>query len=531
VSTDSSAPRPDFGRRGSSGTSTVDRLKIVGLRKAYGAVQAVRDAHLTVGAAEIVGLIGPNGAGKSTLIKALAGVVRPDAGTIYLDGEAVDFRSPGDALGHGIAVIHQELSLVSGQTIAENLFLGAQRPRRRGVISWPDTFKHAEAVFERLGVRVDVRKPVSEASLWEQWATTIARALLHDRRLLVLDEPTAAMDPDAVGRVFSAVRAARDDGCSVIFVSHRLEEVLALCDRIHVMGDGASIADMPAAGTPREKLVELISGGLERELEQELEAPRAPILRRAPATTERGAASLVVRDLRPKGRSHSISFDAYPGEIIGLAGLVGSGRTRTLRALAGCEPASGQVIVDGRSLRLGSPRASRAAGIAMLPEDRLTQGLFKAFTVSANVAIGDVGGSRRDRALISYAEERKSANGWIERLSIRGGAPGGDILSLSGGNQQKVLFARLLERRPKVLLLDEPSRGVDVGAKAELLALVRELADEGMTCVAALSDVEEILEIADRVIVMREGRYVGTLEGDEITQAAIMSASFANVDC
>jgi ABC-type sugar transport system ATPase subunit len=495
----------------------VARLSVEGLSKHFGGVQAVRDARLTVGAGQVLGLVGANGAGKSTLIRMLAGVVEPDAGTIRLDGEEVVLRTPHAALAHGIAVIHQELHLVGAQTVAENLFLGRARPRRAGAIDWRAVNRAARSVFDRLVIAIDVTKPVDEASVWERWATTIARALMEERRVLVLDEPTAAMDPDGVERVFGAVRAVRDRGCAIIFVSHRLDEVFALCDRVHAMRDGASIADVPVGELSRGALVELIAGArVER-------AGPAPGRERG---SRAGAPLLRVEGLGVAGRVHGVSFTAAPGEIVGLAGLVGSGRTTVLRALAGCERATGRVRVGERPLRLGSPVAARRLGIGLVPEERISQGLVETFSVAGNIAFGQRPERRGARLLVRHGAEAAHAREWIDRLAIRGASPGGGVLSLSGGNQQKALFARILERRPRVLLLDEPTRGVDIGAKADLLELVEQFAAAGTCCVVALSDLAELSSVAHRVVVLREGRVIAELGPDDTAPQTILEACY-----
>jgi rhamnose transport system ATP-binding protein len=497
-------------------SNAATRLSAEGLSKSFGGVQAVRSVDLVVRAGQILGLVGANGAGKSTLIRMLGGVIQPDSGTIRLDGEPVVLVSPHEALERGVAVIHQELHLIGSQTVAENLFVGRSRPRRLGGIDWRAVHRRARSVFSRLGIEIDVTKPADEASVWERWATTIARALMDERRLLILDEPTAAMDPDGVERVFRAVRGVRDGGCAVIFVSHRLDEVLGLCDRVHAMRDGATVADVATRDLSRRELVELIAGA----------GGQVPPPPPAPAIDAAGRAGLSVRGLSVRGRAHAVSFDVAGGEILGLAGLVGSGRSTVLRALAGCERAEGEVFVAGQRLRLGWPHAARALGVGLLPEERLSQGLIDRFSVAANIAFGRRAAGLSDRALIRHGSEASRAGGWIQRLSIHGAHPTGSVLSLSGGNQQKTLFARLLERQPRVLLLDEPTRGVDIGAKADLLALVESFAADGGACVVSLSDLEELATVAHRVVVLREGAVVRRLGPDEKDPQTILEACY-----
>ena len=497
------------------------RLRIIGLSKRFGALRAVHAVDLTVGAGEILGLVGANGAGKSTLIRMLAGAVEPDAGTIELDGEAVVLRSPRAALQHGVAVIHQELQLVGAQSVAENLFIGERRPSRFGLIDWPGTYEAARETFAALGVGIDVTKPIDEASVWERWATQIARALIHRHRILVLDEPTAAMDPDGVDRLFGAVRSMRDEGCAVIFVSHRLDEVMKLCDRVQVMRNGVSVADLSLESVTSPKLVELIVG------EASAPQPHQRTLGRNPARAKQLVPTLDVRNLSVARRAVDVSFQVAPGEILGLAGLVGSGRSTVLRALAGGERATGQCFVEGERVKLGSAASARARGIALVPEDRVAEGLFHDLTVAANIGFGRPEVGIR-RWLISHAAEADKARRWIDRLAIRGATQNGSVLSLSGGNQQKTLFARVLDREPRVLLLDEPTRGVDVGAKAELLELVERCADSGVGCVVALSDLDELAAVVDRVLVLREGRMVRELSAAESNAKGILEACYGH---
>lgn len=493
------------------------RIAVDGVSKRFGGVQALRSASLTIGPGQVLGLVGANGAGKSTLIRILGGVIEADAGTIHLDGEEVMPRSPHEALEHGIAVIHQELHLVGAQTIAENIFLGRKRPKRGGMIDWRTLNREASDAFRRMEIEVDVTKPVDEASTWERWATTIVRALMDRRRLLILDEPTAAMDTDEVEKVFRAVRGVRDQGCSVIFVSHRLDEVLDLCDRVHAMRDGQTVADVAAGEQSRQKLIHLITG----ERPDELTAPTV-----VPGGAVPEGAALSVEDLTVARRARSISFKAEPGEIVGLAGLVGSGRSTVLRALAGCERASGRVRVGDEELKLGSPGSARALRIGLVPEDRIEEGLIHSFSVAENIAFGRRANRESGGLLVRHGSETSCAETWIEKLSIAGGGPDADVLSLSGGNQQKTLFARTLEREVRVLLLDEPTRGVDVGAKADLLGLVEEFAREGGVCVVSLSDLDELIEVSDRVIVLREGTVVTTLTAERLNPNTILEALY-----
>lgn len=491
-------------------------LEVDDVHKAFGGVQAVAGASFRLAPGEVLGLIGENGAGKSTVVRMLAGVIAPDRGRIVLDGEEVRLARPHESMARGVSVIHQELQLVASQTIAENVFLGRARPRRLGVLDWGALRARAIAAFEEFGHAVDVDKLVAEATVWERWATALVRALMVDSRILVLDEPTAAMDDAGAKEVHRAIRRARDSGAGVVLVSHRLHEILDLCDRVHVMRNGASAGEIHRADFHKDRLVELITG-----------ASHTPSAGRAPTKASSQPPALKAEGLCVGDRLTGISFDVAPGEIVGVAGLVGSGRSRLLRALGGAEPATAGVLsIHGREVVLRSPRAAARAGIALLPEDRLTQGLVATLSVAHNINIGGRPTSPAAPILIRHRTLRDRAVRWISELKIRSAEPVGSVIHLSGGNQQKVMFARALDRGPKVLLMDEPTRGVDVGSRGELAELVRELGRTGMAVVVALSDLEELAELVDRALVLRDGRLVGELRGDDLTRQRMLEVCY-----
>jgi ribose transport system ATP-binding protein len=494
-------------------------LTLDDVHKSFGGVRAVAGVSLQIRAGEVLGLIGENGAGKSTVVRMLAGAVAPDRGTLAIDGQPVRLHGPHDAMARGISVIHQELALVQTQTIAENLFLGRPRPTRAGALDWGALRRRAAAAFEEFGHPLDIDKLVAETTVWERWATALVRALMVRSRVLVLDEPTAAMDDAGAREVHRAIRRAQDGGSAVVLVSHRLHEVVELCDRVHAMRNGASVGELEAGEVRGERLVELITGAEA--------APPRRLRTAAPATAP--PPLLSVRDVRSGSRLSQISFDVAPGEIVGVAGLVGSGRSRLLRVLGGAEPATGGTIaVGGRRVTLRSPRAAARQGVALLPEDRLAEGLIPTLPVAQNINLGGRPSSARFPFLLRYGELRDRARRWIGELGIRSADPGGSVVHLSGGNQQKLMFARALDRAPRILLLDEPTRGVDVGARGELTAVMRGLGASGAAVVVALSDLEELADLVDRAIVLREGRLVGELSGDQLTRKRMLEVCYGD---
>jgi ABC-type sugar transport system ATPase subunit len=505
-------------------------LRVAGMSKAFGGLQALRNVDLRLGRGEVLGLVGANGAGKSTLVKILAGLVHPDAGSIAVDGATVSAFTPHASRTAGISVIHQELSLIESQSVAENIFLGHPRPRRWGAIDWRALTAEAERACAQTGIELDVRRLVGELSMWQRWATVIVRELRVRSRVLILDEPTAAMDEAHVGRVFAAVRAAQAAGTSCIFVSHRLGEVVQLCDRAQVLRDGETVGELPGGEMTRPRLMQLIVGDhMAETVAAPAAAPAAAVAADAAGRAAGDEPVLAVDDLRQEPASAPASFTVDAGQIVGLAGLVGSGRSRLLRILAGAEhPAGGRIRVRGRALRPGSVGRARRAGIAFIGEDRLTDGLVHTLSVATNISLGRPGHRGRRRVLVRSGSDAAVAGMWIDRLRIRGARPQGSVLELSGGNQQKLLFARALECRPRLLLLDEPTRGVDVGSREQLYAIMSDFARAGGAVIAAMSDLDELAEVVDSALVLREGSVVDQLPPGAVSRAAILEASYGH---
>ncbi|MQM25954.1 sugar ABC transporter ATP-binding protein [Glycomyces albidus] len=484
-------------------------VSLTGVAKSFGAVRALRDAKLDLHAGEAHALVGENGAGKSTLIKVLAGVHRPDAGTVELDGRPVAFADTAAAIDAGIAVIYQEPALFGDLTVAENLFIGRQPKGRFGLIDRAVMNREAAALFARLGVHVDPDRPAKGLSIADQQLVEIAKALSRRARVLVMDEPTAALSGVEVERLFGVVRSLREDGAAVLFISHRFDEVEALCQRVTVMRDGAHVSTDLLADVTVEELVRRMVG---RELGAMF--PKQVV--------EPGPVVLEVEGLTREGLCRDVSFTVRAGEIVALAGLVGAGRSEVVQAVFGIEARdAGQVRVGGRGLPSGNPRAAMRAGVALVPEDRRGQGLLLDLSIMRNATI-----TRRNRlsrfGFLVGGAERRAARDWSARLNVKYGRLQDPAGTLSGGNQQKVVLAKWLATDPKVLVVDEPTRGIDVGTKAEVHRLLSALAADGVAVLMVSSELLEVLGMADRVLVMREGRIAGELGRAEATEEAVM---------
>jgi rhamnose transport system ATP-binding protein len=489
-------------------------VELADVSKHFGAVRALDGVSLSIARGSIHALVGENGAGKSTLGKIVAGALTPDAGRLLLDGEEVALRSPREALVRGVAAIAQEINVVPQLTVEENVFLGAE-PRGGGFVSRRALRRRYEQLAETAGLRLAPTAPAGRLPPAEQQKVEILRALSRDAELIVMDEPTAALGREETAQLHEIVRSLARAGRTVLLVSHFLREVLALADVVTVLRDGRVVRTAPAAEQTEESLIHAMLG---RSLTAAFPPKRAG--------PDDAPAVLTVRDLHAP-RVEGVSFTVRAGEIVALAGLVGAGRTELARAVYGAErPTSGSVELAGGEELSGGPRARLRAGLAMIPESRKEDGLLLGRSVTENVTLASLGSVSR-LGFVRRGAERRRAREVLDRWDVRAGRYGAPVSSLSGGNQQKVLFARVLLCGPKVLVADEPTRGVDVGAKRAIYDLLVALAEDGMGVLLISSELEEVLGLAHRVLVMRAGRIVGELAGEQMTESAVLAAAFA----
>lgn len=492
-------------------TSATPRLKLINVSKTFPGVQAVKSVSLEAYSQQILALVGENGAGKSTLMNIINGVVQPDSGSIMLDGVEVRIDSPRRAQSLGITMIHQELALIPELTVGQNMFLGRE-PSRGGWIDWNELYRQTQQVLDRLGIAISARTKIAELSIAEQQLVEIARALSYQARLIALDEPTSSLTDRETEILFRLVRQLRAEGVALIYISHRMEEIFALADRIAVMRDGELITAGPASEFTPQRVVQLMVG---RELQPSASQPAQP----------RGEPILRATNLVAGKAVRGVSLTLHRGEIVGMAGLVGAGRTNVARLLFGADRLDqGEIWFEGKPVSIRSPRDAIRLGIGLVTEDRKAQGLFLKQSVRNNAGAGLL--ERLSRfGFVNFRALTQQVSDLTTHLRVRTPSLNQQVRNLSGGNQQKVIIARWLALQPKVLILDEPTRGVDVGAKADIHALIRELAAQGMAILMISSELPEILAVSDRILVMREGRITAELNRAEATQDRIMQAA------
>lgn len=493
----------------------VPLLSLTGVRKVFPGVTALDNVDFDVAAGEVHALLGENGAGKSTLIKVLTGVYPRDGGEMRLADRDLSPRSVGDAQAAGISTVYQEVNLLPNLSVAQNLLLGRE-PRRFGLTDWTRMNEAARKILQRFRLNIDVTRPLGHCSVAVQQLIAIARGVEQSARILVLDEPTASLDKTEVGVLFEILRSLRDEGMGIIFVTHFLEQVYALSDRITVLRNGRRIGTFETATLPRQQLIGHMLG-----YELQGAAAEAAPRRTAAAGAE---AALSIEQACVDGSVQEISFSARSAEAIGLAGLLGSGRTEICRALFGLDSLSaGQIRRNGRAVRFASPRDAIAHGIALCPEDRKAHGIVGELSVRENIILA-LQARRGWWRPISRREQRALAEKAIADFRIATPDAEKPVRLLSGGNQQKVILARWLAIEPDILLLDEPTRGIDIGAHAEVLRLIRELCDRGMALIVTSSELEELVAFSNRIIVLRDLRLIAELEGGAINEGALVQA-------
>jgi galactofuranose transport system ATP-binding protein len=489
-------------------------LSMHGIDKRFAGIPALRAAELVVEKGEVHALIGQNGAGKSTLIKILTGYYTKDAGEVVFDGRPAVFASPQEAQRAGISTIYQEINLVPYRSVTENICLGREK-RRFGLLDWSAMHVEARELLARFKIDIDVRRPLMAYPTAVQQMVAIARAIGFDAKLVIMDEPTSSLDEREVEVLFNVIRQLKAAGVSVIFVSHKLDELYAVCDRVTIMRDGRTVQVAPMAELSRMDLVTTMLG---RELTQVLQqghkaddaADSEPVL--------------AVQDLAIGRKVRNVNFQVRSGEIVGLAGLLGAGRTESARAVFGVDhPDAGAIRFAGSGDAIKEPSDAIRAGMGFCSEDRKLEGIIPDMSVRENLTLALMPQLAR-RGIVDEAKSREIVDHFIKRLGIRCSGPEQRIRELSGGNQQKVLLARWLCMNPKLLILDEPTRGIDVGAKAEILSLVRELAGQGLGVLMISSELEEVVEAASRIFVLRDGRTVAELKGNAVNEQSVMAA-------
>ncbi len=486
-------------------------LEMRGIAKRFDATQALDDIHMTLYPGEIHTLLGENGAGKSTLIKIMTGIYQPDTGDMLLDGKPITVHNSADAQQAGIAAIYQEPLVFPDLNVAENIFISH---RGRGMlVNWGRMYREAEVILAQLGVKLDVRSAARGLTLGAQQTVEIAKAISLDVRVLIMDEPTASLSAHEVAQLFGLMHKLRDQGVAILFISHRLEEVFEVSDRITIFRDGRLISSAPASEVTHDSAIRDMVG---REMGKFF----------TKEDSQTGDIIVDVQNLGRRGVYSGMNFEIRAGEVLGFAGLVGAGRTDVALALFGVQRASeGTIHFKGRQVKINSPQQATEMGIAYVPEDRRQHGLVMPMSISANISLPVLRQYLNALGLVQRKQERDTAQDYKDKLSIRTNSVEQIASQLSGGNQQKVVLSKWLNTQPQLLILDEPTRGIDVGAKEEVHRLINDLAQQGIAILMISSDLPEVLAMSDRVLVMREGRQMGIFSRAEATQERIMTAA------
>ncbi|HBR02687.1 MAG TPA: D-xylose ABC transporter ATP-binding protein [Ruminiclostridium sp.] len=480
------------------------------ITKNFPGVQALKNVNLTLRKGEVHALIGENGAGKSTLMKILSGVYQKDGGSIVWEGKELELHSPMQATNAGTSIIYQELNLMPNMSVAENIFIGRERKKHRFILNEKDTILEAERYIHEVGLNIDVRTKVEELSIAKRQMVEVAKALSVRAKLIVMDEPTSSLTDREIAILMDVIRRLRTQGVTVVFISHKLSEVFEISDRVTVLRDGECIDTLVTKDCDESQLIQMMVG---RPLTDIFPKSEVPI----------GDTLLEVRNLCAGKLVKDVSFELKKGEILGFAGLVGAGRSEVMRAVFGVDRlTSGKIIIDGQTLRYHRPSESIKKGLGFMPEDRKLQGLILGMAVRENTTLASLG-EISNACIINSKKEREVSLNYIEKLSIKTTGIEQKVNNLSGGNQQKVVIAKWLAIKPKVLILDEPTRGIDVGAKKEIYALMGKLAAEGVGIIMISSELPEVIGMSDRIVVMHEGCVRGTLDRKEASQEAIMN--------
>jgi ribose transport system ATP-binding protein len=493
-------------------------LRMQGITKVFNNVPALSGVDLELARGEVHALVGENGAGKSTLIKIMTGAYSRDGGTITLEGRDVDFRSPEDAQAMGVVAVYQEVNLLTFRTVAENIYLGRE-PRRWGLIDWKRTNTDAAALLKSLGLEIDPRATLGSLNIALRQMVAIARGVSFGAKVVVLDEPTSSLTEHEVNILYGVIRRLKEQGTAVVYISHRFDELYAVCNRVTILRDGKLVGTRELANLEKLDLVCLMLGKRREELRQGTTA-----FAKHEVTPADGSPLIRAENLTRGRKLNNVTVEVGRGEIVGMAGLLGSGRTETARAIFGADPIdSGSVYLEGRPLDIGSVSRAIDAGVAFLTEDRKAEGIIPDLSVRENLTLAALP-ALTTLGIVSRSKQQAIVERFMSRLGIKAASADQKIRQLSGGNQQKVLIARWLCRNPKFLIMDEPTRGIDIGAKGEIQALVNELAESGLGVLMISSELEELVEGSSRVVVMRDGRCIGELRGADISQRKIVHA-------
>jgi len=491
-------------------------LRLTNISKSFSGVHALRGVQLELQPGQVHALLGENGAGKSTLVKVITGVHQPDTGEIYLNGHRIQLADPREATALGISAIYQELSIFPDLDIAENIFVGRRPTHAGGLVDWGKMYREANALLSSLGVHLNLKTKARYLSIAQQQMVEIARALSVNARILIMDEPTSALTLNEVAEMFEIVRRLRDKGTAILFISHRLEELFEIADCVTVLRDGGYVDTRSMDGVTTEELIRLMVGRTVNDL-----FPKRVVAQ--------GEVVLRVKNLTRSGTFHDVSFELHKGEILGLAGLIGAGRTEVSQALFGVAPADeGTIEIEGRAVRITSPQQAMQHGLALVPEDRQHHGLVLPMDISDNVMLPRLSRFAK-RGWLAAKQARQAAHEAATQMEVKATTVWQKTRELSGGNQQKVVLAKWLSTKPRILILDEPTRGIDVGTKAAVHSLMGELAAQGIGILMISSELPEVLGMSDRILVMHEGHVTGLFERSEATQEKIMTAATQTV--